>query len=33
LGHIPPVTALKNWQKTKPDIFKKSVYNLTGPDI
>ena len=32
LGHIPPVTALKNWQKTKPDILKKSVYNLTGPD-
>jgi len=32
LGHIPPVSALKNWQKTDPDIFKKSVYNLTGPD-
>lgn len=32
LGHVPPVTALKNWQKTNPDIFKKSVYNLTGPD-
>jgi len=32
LGHIPPVSALKNWQKTNPDIFKKSVYNLSGPD-
>ena len=32
LGHITPIQALKNWQKTHPDLFKKSVYNLTGPD-
>jgi transposase-like protein/transposase len=33
LGHVPPVTALKNWQKTNPELFQKSVYNLTGPDM
>ena len=33
LGHVPPVAALKNWQKTNPELFQKSVYNLTGPDI
>ena len=32
LGHITPIQALKNWQKTHPNLFKKSVYNLTGPD-
>ncbi len=32
LGHIPPVTTPKNWQKTKPNISEKSVYILTGPD-
>ena len=32
LGHITPIQALKNWQKTHPTLFKKSVYNLTGPD-
>ena len=33
LGHMTPVQALKNWQKTHPNLFKKSVYNLTGPDM
>ena len=32
LGHITPVQALKKWQKTKPELFKKSVYKLAGPD-
>jgi len=32
LGHITPVQALKQWKKTDPQLFKKSVYNLTGPD-
>ena len=31
LGHIKPIQALKNWQKTHPHLFKKVVYNLTGP--
>ena len=33
LGHIPPVTALKKLTKDKTGYLKKSVYNLTGPDI
>jgi len=32
LGHITPIQALKNWQKKKPRLFKKTVYNLAGPD-
>ena len=32
LGHIPPIQALKNWHATKPDLFNKRVYNLTGLD-
>jgi len=32
LGHITPVQALKKWQQQEPNLFKKSVYNLTGPD-
>ena len=33
LGHITPTEALKKWQKTHPDLFKKQVYNLSGLDI
>jgi len=33
LGHIPPLQALKNWQKSNPEIFRKRVYNLAGLDI
>jgi len=33
LGHIPPLQALKNWQKSNPELFRKRVYNLTGLDI
>ena len=33
LGYVPLVTALKNRQKTNPDIFKKLVHNLTGHGI
>lgn len=32
LGHVTPIQALKNWQKTHPLLFNKSVYNQTGPD-
>ncbi|BCX82342.1 transposase, IS481 family [Methylomarinovum caldicuralii] len=32
LGHISPVQALKDWQKKRPELFKKRVYNLTGLD-
>lgn len=32
LAHIAPIDALKNWQKRRPDLFKKQVYNHTGPD-
>jgi len=32
LGHITPIEALKQWQKKRPDLFSKRVYNLTGLD-
>jgi transposase InsO family protein len=32
LGHIPPLQALKNWQKSNPELFHKRVYNHTGLD-
>ena len=32
LGHRAPVQAMKDWQKHKPELFTKKVYNLTGPD-
>lgn len=32
LGHITPVQALKNWQRKKPRLFVKSVYNFSGLD-
>jgi transposase InsO family protein len=32
LGHIAPIQALKNWQNTHPELFKKKVYNLAGLD-
>ena len=33
LGHVTPIQSMKNWQKTRPDLFKKAVYDLSGPDI
>jgi hypothetical protein len=27
LGHITPIAKLKEWQKTKPELFVKKVYN------
>ena len=33
LGHITPIEALKKWQKKKPKLFVKKVYNLAGRDI
>ena len=32
LGHITPIQALKQWQKNKPDLFVKKVYNHSGLD-
>lgn len=32
LGHIAPIQAMKDWYKSKPEFFKKRVYNLTGLD-
>ena len=32
LGHITPVDALKDWQKKRPELFKKRIYKHTGPD-
>ena len=32
LGHIAPIQALKNWQKTRPELFYKRVKNHTGLD-
>ena len=33
LGHVSPIQALKEWQEKRPELFKKKVYNLTGPDM
>ena len=33
LGHIAPVDALKQWQKWRPELFKKRIYKQAGPDI
>lgn len=33
LGHVAPVEALKRWQRERPELFKKRVYNLTGRDM
>ena len=32
LNHLSPVQALKEWQKKKPELFKKRIYNQTGLD-
>ncbi|MCG5531726.1 IS481 family transposase [Halorhodospira halochloris] len=33
LGHRTPVQVLKAWQKDRPDLFYKAVYDLPGLDI
>ena len=33
LKHLTPIEALKKWQKEKPDLFVKRVYNQAGLDI
>ena len=33
LSHRTPLDALRSWQKERPDLFVKNVYNLAGPDI
>lgn len=32
LNHCTPVQALKDWQRDRPDLFHKRVYNQTGLD-
>ena len=32
LGHLTPIEKLKEWQKNRPELFNKRVYNLTGLD-
>jgi transposase-like protein len=32
LNHMPPIQALKEWQRKKPELFTKRVYNHTGLD-
>lgn len=32
LGYKPPIKAIKEWQKKKPELFKKKVYDLSGLD-
>jgi transposase InsO family protein len=32
LGHVTPVQALKQWQRKRPEIFVKKVYNYPGLD-
>jgi transposase InsO family protein len=32
LGHLSPIQALKKWQATHPNLFRKKVYHLPGLD-
>jgi transposase InsO family protein len=32
LNHLSPAQALKEWQRKKPELFKKRIYNQTGLD-
>ena len=32
LNHLSPIQALKEWQKKKPEWFKKRIYNQAGLD-
>ena len=32
LNHKTPIQTMKDWYKKKPELFKKRVYNQTGPD-
>jgi hypothetical protein len=32
LKHMTPIQALKEWQKKKPELFVKRVYNQAGLD-
>lgn len=32
LGHVSPIQALKQWQKKRPELFVKKVYNQAEPD-
>jgi transposase InsO family protein len=33
IGHVTPIQALKQWQKKRPEIFRKHVYDHAGLDI
>ena len=32
IGHLTPIQQLKEWQKIKPELFNKQVYDLAGLD-
>lgn len=32
LEHVVPIEALKRWQRERPELFKKRVYNPTDRD-
>ena len=32
IGHLTPIQKLKEWQKIKPELFNKKVYDLAGLD-
>jgi len=32
LGHQPPIGAMKEWYRERPDLFQKKPVNLPGPD-
>lgn len=32
LGHVAPIASMIKWYKSHPELFNKSVYNLTGLD-
>jgi hypothetical protein len=33
IGSKTPILALKEWQRTRPELFLKRVYDQTGLDI
>ncbi|MGM0517996.1 MAG: integrase core domain-containing protein [Pseudomonadota bacterium] len=33
LGHQPPISAMKEWHRERPELFQKKPVNRPGPDI
>jgi transposase InsO family protein len=33
LGHQPPIGAMKEWHRERPELFQKKPVNRPGPDI